>query len=265
MLIITTLIAALCYTIATVLQCRRLSSTAHEQLRTPIRLLGLAGFLLQGHAVYRELHHPTGIDLSFFPVGALIAWVVAGLVLTSSLRHRLDNLFVGVFPLAAITTLLATFIPEANTQKAYAGGLITHILLSLLAYSLFTIATVQALMLSRQERALKQHHTRGLVASLPPLQIMERLLFETLWAGFLLLTAALISGFLFVENLFAQHLVHKTLFSLVAWVVYALLLAGRHFLGWRSQTAVRWTLGGFILLMLGFFGSKLVLEMLLKM
>ena len=94
---------------------------------------------------------------------------------------------------------------------------------------------------------------------------MERLLFESLWAGFLLLTAALISGFLFVDNLFAQHLVHKTLFSLIAWSVYALLLAGRHFLGWRSQTAVRWTLGGFVLLMLGFFGSKLVLEMLLKM
>src|SRR5690554_7404410 len=107
MLITTTLIAALCYAIATVLQCRRLSSTAHEQLRSPIRLLGLGGFLFQGYAVYLELHHPDGIDLSFFPVGSLIAWVVAGLVLSSSLSHKLDNLFVGVFPLAAITALLS--------------------------------------------------------------------------------------------------------------------------------------------------------------
>lgn len=265
MLITTTFIAALCYAIATVLQCRRLSSTAHESLRTPIRGLGLAGFLLHGYAVYARLHHPGGIDLGFFSVGSLIAWVVAGLVLTSSLRQKLDNLFVGVFPLAAITALLAALMPDTGMDRPYSGGLVAHILLSLLAYSLFTIAALQALMLSRQEHALKNHHTRGLVASLPPLQMMERLLFESLWAGFLLLTAALISGFFFVENLFAQHLVHKTLLSIFAWLVYALLLAGRHFMGWRSQTAVRWTLGGFALLMLGFFGSKLVLEIFLKM
>ncbi|MDY6891331.1 MAG: cytochrome c biogenesis protein CcsA [Pseudomonadota bacterium] len=264
MLITTTLVAVLCYAIATWLQCRRLASTAHEQLRAPIRLLGLSAFLLHGYAVYLKLHHPEGIDLSFFPVGSLIAWVVTGLVLSSSLRHRLDNLFVGVFPMAAVAALVAALTPGGGVRGAFGAGLLTHILLSLLAYSLFTIAAIQALMLSRQEHALKQHHTRGLVASLPPLQIMEQLLFETLWTGFLLLTVAIASGLLFVDNLFAQHLVHKTLLSLTAWAVYALLLAGRHFLGWRSQTAVRWTLGGFLLLMLGFFGSKLVLELLLR-
>ncbi|GAA0791222.1 cytochrome C assembly family protein [Marinobacterium sediminicola] len=264
MLITTTLIAALCYLVATVLQWRRLSAGNQDQLRLPTRLLGMVGFLLQGYSVYLLLHQPEGIDLSFFPVGSLIAWSVAGMVLASSLRQRLDNLFIGVFPLAAITLLAATFIDAGSAPKPYSGGLITHILLSLLAYSLFTIATVQAVLLWRQESALKQHHTRGLVASLPPLQMMERLLFESLWAAFLLLSAALVTGFLFIDNLFAQHLVHKTLLSLFAWVVYAVLLAGRHFLGWRSRTAVRWTLGGFLLLMLAFFGSKLVLELLLK-
>ncbi len=264
MLITTTLIAALCYIVATVLQWRRLSAGNEDQLRRPTRLLGLAGFVLQGYNVYILLHQPGGIDLSFFPVGTLIAWGVVGMVLASSLRQRLDNLFIGVFPLAALTLLLAAFAHVAPAPKPYSGGLIGHILLSLLAYSLFTIATVQAVLLSRQEAALKHHHTRGLVASLPPLQMMERLLFESLWAGFLLLSAALITGFLFVDDLFAQHLVHKTLLSFTAWLVYAVLLAGRHFMGWRSRTAVRWTLGGFVLLMLAFFGSKLVLELLLK-
>lgn len=264
MLITTTLIAALCYLVATGLQWRRLSTGNQPALRLPVRLLGLTGFVLQGYSVYLLLHQPGGIDLSFFPVGSLVAWAVAGMVLASSLRQLLDNLFIGVFPLAAITALLAGFIDTGSMPKPYAGGLITHILLSLLAYSLFTIATVQAVLLSRQEAALKQHHTRGLVTSLPPLQMMERLLFESLWAGFVLLSASLVSGFLFVDNLFAQHLAHKTLLSLFAWLVYAVLLAGRHFLGWRSRTAVRWTLGGFVLLMLGFFGSKLVLELLLK-
>ncbi|PSL12686.1 ABC-type uncharacterized transport system permease subunit [Marinobacterium halophilum] len=264
MLITTTLIAALCYLVATGLQWRRLSTGNHDNLCLPVRLLGVSGFGLQGYSVYQLLHQPGGIDLSFFPVGSLIAWGVVGLVLASSLRQRLDNLFIGVFPLAAITALLAAVIDTGSTPKPYSGGMITHILLSLLAYSLFTVATVQALLLSRQELALKQHHTRGLVASLPPLQMMERLLFESLWAGFILLSASLATGFLFVDNLFAQHLAHKTLLSLIAWVVYATLLAGRHFFGWRSRTAVRWTLGGFVLLMLGFFGSKLVLEVLLK-
>ncbi|MBV0932399.1 cytochrome C assembly family protein [Marinobacterium weihaiense] len=264
MLITTTLLAVLCYLVATGLQWRRLSTGNRIDLRLPVRLLGLGAFGLQGYSIYHLLHQPGGIDLSLFPVGSLIAWAVVGMVLLSSLRQRLDNLFIGVFPLAAVTSLLAAFIDTGSAPRPYAGGLITHILLSLLAYSLFTIATVQAILLSRQEAALKQHHTRGLVASLPPLQMMERLLFESLWAGFILLSAALITGFLFVENLFAQHLAHKTLLSLFAWGVYAVLLSGRHFLGWRSRTAVRWTLGGFILLMLGFFGSKLVLELLLS-
>ncbi|MDP4917088.1 MAG: cytochrome c biogenesis protein CcsA, partial [Haliea sp.] len=63
---------------------------------------------------------------------------------------------------------------------------------------------------------------------------------------------------------FAQHLVHKTVLTLIAWVVYSTLLWGRYQLGWRSQTAVRFTLGGFIVLMLAFLGSKLVLELVLQ-
>ncbi|MBP0048222.1 cytochrome c biogenesis protein CcsA [Marinobacterium sp. AK62] len=264
MLIITTVVATLCYLIAAFMQWRRLSTREHDESRgRSLRLIGAGAFVLHGYAVYQVLHQPDGIDLGFFPVGSLIAWVVTGLVLLSSLRQKLDNLFIGVFPLAAITALLALGGFEDAQAKPYAGGLIAHILLSLLAYSLFTIATLQAVLLWRQEAALKHHHTRGLVASLPPLQIMERLLFDSLWAGFILLTASLLSGVIFVENLFAQHLAHKTALSLIAWVVYAILLGGRYFLGWRGRTAVRWTLVGFVLLMLGFFGSKLVLELIL--
>jgi ABC-type uncharacterized transport system permease subunit len=93
---------------------------------------------------------------------------------------------------------------------------------------------------------------------------METMLFELLWAGVILLTVAIASGFLFLEDIFAQHLVHKTVLTLVAWVIYSTLLWGRYQLGWRSQTAVRFTLGGFALLMLAFFGSKLVLELILQ-
>lgn len=279
MLLTATLIAILAYAGASWLQWQRLalskSTAAAAKPGTPIcpvrtlanrnliRGLGALAFVAQGYNVYRVMHYPEGIDLGLFPAGALIAWVVVGILLLSSLRQKLDNLFIAAFPMAAISAALAVFGPDTGTHRLYSGGLVVHILLSLLAYSLFTLAVLQALLLSLQERSLKQHHTRGLVASLPPLQVMERLLFDMLWGGFLLLSLALASGFLYVEDMFAQHLVHKTILSLIAWLVYGILLAGRHFLGWRSQTAVRWTLGGFALLMLAFFGSKFVIEMLL--
>ena len=69
---------------------------------------------------------------------------------------------------------------------------------------------------------------------------------------------------IFLEDIFAQHLVHKTVLSLVAWCIFAILLWGRHVLGWRGNTAVKLTLAGFVVLMLAFFGSKLVLEVILQ-
>ncbi|KAA0876495.1 cytochrome C assembly family protein [Nitrincola tapanii] len=262
MLSLTTLTASAAYLLASVLQWQYACAKRPDPR---LKVLGLAfiAFLLHGASVYQTLHQPQGIDLGVFSVSSLITWLVAALVIGSSLRQRIDNLFIGVFPIATLSLLCAAFIPYSGLIKPYEGGLILHILLSVLAYSIFTLASLQAILLSRQQLALKQHHTRGLVASLPPLQIMERLLFEMLWVGIFLLSAALISGFVFVDDLFAQHLVHKTLLSLAAWLIFALLLAGHHFLGWRGQTALRWTLSGFILLMLGFFGSKIVLELIL--
>lgn len=218
--------------------------------------------LLHTFALYKILHQSNGINLGFFISGSLVAWLVALVVLFSSLRQPIDNLFIAVLPMAAVAAALAAFGPELGSARLFDGGLIIHILLSILAYSIFTVATVQAILLARQDQALKQHHTRGLVASLPPLQTMERLLFEMLWIGMFLLTAALISGFFYVENLFAQHLVHKTLLSLLAWLLYGILLWGRAMRGWRSQRAVRWTISAFVILMLGFFGSKLALDLL---
>lgn len=95
------------------------------------------------------------------------------------------------------------------------------------------------------------------------MESVEQLMFRFIVTGFLLLTLALVTGFLFFENIFAQHLVHKTALSVIAWVVFAVLLVGRHVAGWRGRTAVQWTLAGFILMGLAYFGSKIVLEWIL--
>ncbi len=262
MLIFISLLAATCYSIASWVQWQR-ATGKKLNVRPTVLLLGLAAFMLHGVSVYHTLHHPSGVDLGLISMGSLISWLVTALVIGSSLRQKIDNLFIGVFPMAAITVILAAIMPTSDVLKPYGSGLFLHILLSVLAYSIFTLATLQAALLWRQQLALKQHHTRGLVASLPPLQVMEKLLFEMLWVGFILLSISLISGWLFVDNLFAQHLAHKTVLSIAAWIIYAILLTGRQILGWRGITAIRWTVGGFLLLMLGYFGSKLVLEFLL--
>ena len=262
MLIFISLFAVLCYAIASWLQWQRATGRRLD-VRPSVLILGVLGFVAHGVSVYHTLHHATGIDLGLFSMGSLISWLVTALVIGSSLRQRIDNLFIGVFPMAGLAVLLAAAMPMSDTVIPYGSGLFLHILLSVLAYSIFTLAALQAILLWRQQLALKQHHTRGLVASLPPLQIMERLLFEMIWVGFILLSISLISGWLFVDNLFAQHLVHKTLLSIGAWLIYAMLLIGRKLLGWRGITAIRWTIGGFVMLMLGYFGSKLVIEFIL--
>ncbi len=260
MLTLSTLFAVFLYLIAATLQFQSLK----KQTKRPVlvKLITAAGVILHTFSVYSVLHQPNGINLGFFIAGSLVAWLVAVVVIISSFRHPIENLFIGVLPMAALNAALSVWGPNLGIAKIYQGGLIVHILLSILAYSVFTIATFQAFLLSKQDQALKLHHTRGLVASLPPLQTMERLLFEMIWIGMILLTASLVTGFLFLDNLFAQQLVHKTLLSIMAWILYAILLWGRTVLGWRSHRAVRWTVSGFFLLMLGFFGSKLVLDII---
>ncbi len=95
---------------------------------------------------------------------------------------------------------------------------------------------------------------------MPWMEALEYGIFQALVEGFSTLTLALFSGFIFVENLFAQHLLHKTVLSCLAWIVFAILLFGRWRFGWRGRTAASWTLSGFALLALAYFGSKIVLE-----
>ena len=116
-------------------------------------------------------------------------------------------------------------------------------------------------MLWAQERALRRREFHLWLRALPPLTELEDLLFRTITVGFILLTATLLTGVLFVENLFAQHLVHKTVLSVLSWIVFGTLLIGRRRYGWRGAKAVHWTLTAMALLLLAFFGSQFVIEL----
>lgn len=219
--------------------------------------------LLHALGIYGVSVKPEGFQLSFFAVSSQIFWVINVIVLLSGLKKTLHNLFIFLLPCSAAAIVATLFSHTSSTILQLNYPLASHVVLSILAYSLLTIATLQALLLSYQNRQLKNkaglHHLRFL----PPLQTMEALLFEFVLVGEILLTLSIISGFIFLDNIFAQHLVHKTVFSMAAWLVYGFLLLGKYRLGWRGNTAIRWTLAGFIFLMLAYFGSKLVLEIIL--
>ncbi|MGZ8215827.1 cytochrome C assembly family protein [Methylomagnum sp.] len=207
-----------------------------------------------------------GLDFSFLGALSLVSLITVLIVLAATLFKPMDKLGLVVFPLAAVMLLLNLLLPEAARPiRNHSWPMTAHILSSVLAYGFLNIAAIQAVLLALQDWRLRSRHTGGLlVRSLPPLQTMESLLFQLIGAGFVLLTASLVTGFLFLENMFAQHLAHKTVLSILAWIVFAVLLVGRIRHGWRGQIAIRWTLGGFVSLMLAYFGSKMVLEWILN-
>ena len=176
----------------------------------------------------------------------------------------MENLAIVVFPMAAIVVLLDLRYPGQRLLGDEADwSLRLHVITSMLAYALLTLATIQALLLAVQDSHLRSHHPGGFVRALPPLQTMEALLFEMISLGFVLLSVGLATGFVYLEDMFAQHLVHKTVLSIVAWIAFAVLLWGRYRFGWRGRKAIRWTLIGFAVLMLAYFGSKAVIELIL--
>ena len=257
------LISAGLYGLATAYQ-----GTQLVRRRTPERhilaSLGVFALLTQLVCLYLQLVAPQGLALDFFNALSLLAAAVILLILLAYQRMPVENLLLLLYPLGMLTVLLAQFAPSGTSELIQEQpGILAHIVLSILAYGLLTIAVFQALLLLIQDHQLKHKHPSGLIRNFPPLQTMESLLFGFLWAGWGLLSLSLLSGWLFVEDLLAQHLAHKTLLSCFAWLVFGVLLWGRQQLGWRGHKAIRWTLAGFCLLMLAYFGSKLVREFIL--
>jgi len=188
---------------------------------------------------------------------ALLAWLLSGIPAARFLG-------IAVYPAAAAGVLLGALVPSGTAASAAPDWTVqSHILLSLIAYGVLTLGAIQGGALAIQHRRLHDHRPQALSGELPPLESMETLLFRLIAAGFFVLTLAIGSGAFFVENMLAQHLAHKTVLSIVAWALFAVLLAGRWRFGWRGRTAVRWVLAGYVALALAYFGSKLVLESIL--
>lgn len=258
------LLAALLYLAATGLHLLSVFQR-RERLSRAVVALGAVAMLAHAAVAISSIYAGGEVSLGFYKISALIFLVINTVCALLMLRRPLQSLLVFLFPLSAMAVLVSTFAPNTSgLSPAFSAGMLVHISSSILAYAIFSLAAAQAALVALQDYQLRHRHTRGIVQLLPPLQLMETMLFELLLIGVLLLSAAIVSGFVFVDDLFAQSLVHKTVLTLVAWALFTTLLWGHHQLGWRAQTAVRLTLAGFIMLMLAFFGSKLVLELVLQ-
>jgi ABC-type uncharacterized transport system permease subunit len=226
----------------------------------------LVPLVLQAWLLGRSLFGHAGLYLGVGNAISAILWLTVTIYWLGSFYYRLDGLQALVLPVAAVASFLPAILPSAhplpNTEFAEFK---LHLLIAMLAYSLFTIASLHVLLMGLLERRLHHGALPQTLQRLPPLLAMETLLFRIIWAGFILLTLTLASGMVFSEELFgkAARFNHKTVFGIISWLIFAALLGGRHVYGWRGRVAVRWTLTGFLMLVLAYIGSKFVLEVIL--
>ncbi|HUH92331.1 MAG TPA: cytochrome c biogenesis protein CcsA [Casimicrobiaceae bacterium] len=228
----------------------------------------LAGAALAGHVVLVDaaVISPAGLDVSFANALSAVAGMTALFAWIGSLTRALPGILAVALPVAAVASPLPALFPNPHEvsfpDQPFA---LLHISIALVAYSLFIVAALQALVLLGLERRLHRGLPEPAGVGLPPLLTLERLLFRLVDIGFVLLTLTLVSGALFSEELFGKPLrfTHKVVFSVLAWIVFGALIFGRYRYGWRGRKALAWVLAGSALLFLAYVGSKFVLEVLL--
>lgn len=240
---------------------------AEQQNRGALGFAVVVPLALHGWLLYDTLFIWGALNLGLVYALSLILWLTVLVYWLARYFYPLSSLQTLVLPLAAVSTALPAIFPDAHILSQPASGLFdTHVLMAMLAYSLFTIAALHAGLMSLVEKRLHHAKLPKVLQNLPPLLTMETLLFRVIGAGFVLLTITVASGMLFSEKIFGHPLQfsHKVLFGIVSWMIFAVLLWGHRFYGWRGHTAVRWTLSGFGFLVLAYLGSQFVLEVILR-
>ncbi len=238
------------------------SIASRGERRKKTLLLALAAAMLHGWVVYRQTGLPEDLTLPLLTAIAATTLTVVLLHILLCLKQPADYLGIAVYPLAAIS--LISSHAASGGVPIEGKGVQIHVFLSLVSYAMLALAAAQAVLVSIQIHFLSRHKPGGFMRALPPLDSTEQLLYILFSTGFGLLTLSLASGFFFLEDMFAQHLVHKTVLSCIAWGIFGILLFGRRQFGWRGKKAVHWTLAGFATLVLAYFGSKVVLEVVLR-
>ncbi|WP_299873687.1 inner membrane protein YpjD [uncultured Cocleimonas sp.] len=211
-------------------------------------------------SIHTPLMNGEPLSFSFFTLSSYVMWFISLLLFITTITRRIESLAIIVLPITVISLLSSTIGSGSERVVHMHSGLGIHILISLLAYSVLMLASFQSLLLHTQNKHLHNRQNNGFIRTLPSLEDMEHFLFRLINIGVILLTISLVTGFYYLENLFGSNVAHKTILSIISWVIFTSLLIGRWKYGWRGKIAVRWTLAGFFVLALAFFGSKFIQE-----
>jgi ABC-type uncharacterized transport system permease subunit len=231
-------------------------------------LIAPVALVLHGILLYNRVIIPEGLDLGVANAVSLLVWLTVLIYWLAGLVYSGIAGILGLMAPAAAAAVLLQAVLRTGHVVTYGGDpLFTlHFVIAMLGYSLFIVATVHALVMLAEEKWLHRGTLPPLLRTLPPLLEMEALLFRILFGAFVMLTLTVVSGVFFSEQLFGKPLRanHKTVFAFVSWLIFGGLLWGHHFRGWRGRKAVRWTLAGFVSLLLAYVGSKVVIELILQ-
>lgn len=244
--------------------------------RAPGRIataLLIAALALHAGSLLIAIQSPEGWRFGFASILSATVWVGVAVVWLEALSAGLRALRGLLLPVAALVVMLPLVFPGAELGGHAARPLfVLHLLAGTLAYGVLALAALHAVLMAVAERALQAGAgtpggwTARVLEDLPPLLALERILFRLITIGFIFLTLTAATGVFFSEQVFGKPLTfdHKTVFTLVSWLVFGVLLLGRRQRGWRGKTALRLTLGGFALLLLAYVGSRFVLEVILR-
>ena len=205
------------------------------------------------------------MDFSLSSMASLMCAAIVLLFLLGTLLYPIQRLGIILLPMVVLILILTVFIGTDPIFDAMpSAALISHVFVSVLAYSLLTLAAIQAVLVSAQENQLHHRQSFSLMTMLPPAQTMDAVLFKLIGVGFGLLTLTLLTGMVFSQEIFGAPFAfrHHIVLSCAAWLIFAALLVGRYRTGWRGRRAAHWTLWGFAILALGYFGTKIVMLLL---
>ncbi len=266
-LVVASVVASICYLGAAFSD--RFARVMHAQglVAHAVSLIAAIGGIASGEGF------PEGGRYGFGSALSASLWVGALLLFIEGRSVRVQAVLKVVMPLAAIAALLPLLFPGASLSK-YADRplFLPHLIVGTLSYGVLLLAALHAGLMAAADRALRGNERAGdsyfakFFEDLPPLMTMERVLFKFIGVSFLFLSLTLISGVGFSEAIFGQslRLDHKTIFTIMAWLVLGVLLLGHWQWGWRGRVALRWTITSFVLLLFGYIGSRFVLEVILQ-
>jgi ABC-type uncharacterized transport system permease subunit len=270
------LLAALAYAVLAVSLWRPLARGGEQAHAGKVgRICLLSAIILHGIALHQAILTDNGLRLSWALGLSAAIWVGMIIFWLESLILRIDGLLLILLPAVALTSVVAAAFPQGYVvAHAQNDWLRVHLLIALTAYGLITVAALHAILMTALDRHLhrpvEQETSRGVISrafdSMPPLLVQEHLLFRLIWIGFIVLTLAVGSGAMVSMALTGRPfpLDHKTVFTLLSWITFGGLLLGRYARGWRGRIALRWTLVGFVFLLLAYTGSRFVLEVILQ-